>query len=108
MTFRPKCDFCQKKSDIYVKNNDQTKITFVVVATSKKLNMNLVLDLETNGFLDKDNLVIHCIICKDIETHEVYRYNPDNLHDCLDLLKKAKALISHNILGFDIQVLKRY
>ena len=54
--------------------------------------MNIVLDLETNGFLDKDNLVIHCIVCKDIETHQLYKYNPDNLNDCLDLLKKAKEL----------------
>ena len=28
MTFRPKCDFCQKKSDIFVKNNNQTKDYF--------------------------------------------------------------------------------
>ena len=27
--------------------------------------------------------------------------------DSLDLLKKATALIGHNILGFDIQVLKK-
>lgn len=69
--------------------------------------MNLVVDLETNGFLDKENLVIHCVVCKDIETHQVYKYNPNNLMDCLELLKKAKAIIGHNILGFDIPVLKR-
>jgi len=69
--------------------------------------MNIVLDLETNGFLDKDNLVIHCIVCKDIETHQVYTYNPNNLNDCLELLKKATAIIGHNVLGFDIPVLKR-
>jgi len=69
--------------------------------------MKFVLDLETNGFLDRDNLVIHCIVFKDIETHQVYKFNPDNLNDCLELLNKAEALIGHNILGFDIQVLKR-
>ena len=69
--------------------------------------MNIVLDLETNGFLDKDNLVIHCIVCKDIETHQLYKYNPDNLNGCLDLLKKAKAIIGHNVLGFDIPVIKK-
>jgi len=69
--------------------------------------MNIVLDLETNGFLDRDNLVIHCIVCKDIETHQVYTYNPNNLNDFLELLNKAKAIIGHNILGFDLPVLKR-
>jgi len=28
MTFRPKRDFCQKKSDIFVTNNDKTKDYF--------------------------------------------------------------------------------
>jgi DNA polymerase I len=69
--------------------------------------MKIVLDLETNGFLDKENLIIHCIVCKDIETHEVYRYNPNNLNDCLELLNKTEAIIGHNVLGFDIPVLKR-
>ena len=69
--------------------------------------MKIILDLETNGFLDKENLVIHCIVCKDIETHEVYRYNPDNLNDCLELLNKVDVIIGHNVLGFDIPVLKR-
>ena len=58
----------------------------MVVATQSKLNMNLVLDLETNGFLEKDRQSsLYCILCKDIETNQVYRYNPDNLNDCLDL-----------------------
>ena len=69
--------------------------------------MKIVLDLETNGFLDKDNLVIHCIVCKDIETHQVYTFNPDNLNDCLEFLNNVEVIIGHNVLGFDIPVLKR-
>ena len=69
--------------------------------------MKLVVDLETNGFLDKDNLVIHCIVCKDIETNQVYSYNPNNLMDSLELLNKAEAIIGHNIQGFDVPVLKK-
>lgn len=69
--------------------------------------MDLILDLETNGFLDKDNLVIHCIVCKDIKTEQVYKYNPNNLTDCLQLLNKAELIVGHNIVGFDIPVLKK-
>ena len=69
--------------------------------------MKLVLDLETNGFLDKDDLVIHCIVCKEIETGEVYKYTPNNLMDSLELLKKAEVIIGHNVLAFDIPVLKK-
>jgi len=69
--------------------------------------MEIILDLETNGFLDRDNLVIHCIVCKDIKTGKVYSYNPDNLMDSLQLLNKAEVIIGHNVLGFDIPVLKR-
>lgn len=69
--------------------------------------MKLIIDLETNGFLDKKDLVIHCIVFKDIETGEVYSYNPNNLNDALELLNKADVLIGHNITNFDIKVLKK-
>lgn len=68
--------------------------------------MKLIIDLETNGFLDTLD-TIHCIVCKDITTDEVYSFNPDNLNDSLDLLNKATALIGHNILSFDIPALKK-
>ena len=69
--------------------------------------MKLIIDLETNGFLDKLD-VIHCIVCKDIETNKVYSYNPDNLFESLKLLKKATLLIGHNIQGFDLPAIKKY
>ena len=68
--------------------------------------MKLVIDLETNNLLDKLDR-IHCIVVKDIETNEVYKYNPDNLNDGLKLLKKATVLIGHNIQGFDIPALDK-
>lgn len=68
--------------------------------------MKLIIDLETNGFLDKLD-TIHCIVCKDIETNQVYQYNPDNLKDSLELLNKATTLIGHNIQGFDLPVLEK-
>ena len=57
--------------------------------------MKLILDLESNGFLDRLDR-IHCFVFKDIETQKVYSYNPDNLSNALELLKKATLLIGHN------------
>ena len=68
--------------------------------------MKLVIDVETNGFLDTLDTV-HCIVCKDIETGKVYEFNPDNLEAGLQLIKKATLLIGHSILGFDIPALNK-
>ena len=69
--------------------------------------MEIIIDLETNGFLDRDNLVIHCIVCKDINTNKVYSYNPNNINDALELLNKSSIIIGHNLIGFDVPVLEK-
>ena len=68
--------------------------------------MKLILDIETNGVLDVLD-TIHCMAFKDIETQKVYSYNPDQLEEGLQLLKKATLLIGHSVLGFDLQALKK-
>ena len=71
--------------------------------------MKLVLDVETNGFLDKlDDFKIHCMVFKDIETNKIYSFNPDQLNDGLQLLKKATLLIGHSVLGFDIPAIEQF
>ena len=66
--------------------------------------MNLVFDIETNGL---DASEIWCIVAKDIDTNKIYSYPPDKISDALELLEKSKILIGHNIVGFDIPVLKK-
>ncbi len=68
--------------------------------------MKLVIDVETNGFLDTLDK-IHCMVFKDIETGKIYSYNPDQLDEGLQLLKNAKLLIGHSILAFDIPALAK-
>ena len=69
--------------------------------------MKLGIDVETNGFLYKLDFKIHCMVCKDIDTGKVYSYNPDQLDEGLQLLKKATLLVGHSILGFDLPALER-
>ena len=61
-------------------------------------------DIETNGL---DASEIWCIVAKDIDTNKIYSYPPDKISDALELLEKSKILIGHNIVGFDIPVLKK-
>ena len=66
--------------------------------------MNLVFDIETDGL---DATLIWCIVAKDIDTNQVYAYPPEKIDEGLELLEKANILIGHNIVGFDIPVLKK-
>tara|TARA_X000001388_G_scaffold67880_1_gene55355 strand:+ start:4940 stop:6688 length:1749 start_codon:yes stop_codon:yes gene_type:complete len=64
----------------------------------------LVFDIETDG-LDPDN--IWCISTVNTETNEVISYGPDKLTDGVQYLKSADKLVGHNIIGYDIPVIKK-
>ena len=68
--------------------------------------MRLAFDIETNGLLDQLDLV-HCIVAKDIETGEVFSFNPTNIPHALELLSSAEELVGHNIMGFDLPALRK-
>jgi|APSaa5957512535_1039671.scaffolds.fasta_scaffold13435_1 DNA polymerase I len=81
--------------------------------------MELVFDLETNGLLDTVDKV-HCIglavvgakagqlYANEIGTFMNYEFNSyECLEDGLDLMKDADTLIGHNIIGYDLPVLKK-
>jgi len=68
--------------------------------------MKLIFDIETNGFLS-DCTVVHSIVVKDIETNQVYSYYGDKIGRGLMLLNGASLLVGHNILKFDLPVLKK-
>ena len=42
--------------------------------------MRLVVDIETNGFLDKLD-TIHCIVACDIDTKTIYRFDPAQIDE---------------------------
>ena len=65
--------------------------------------MNLIFDIETD---DLDATKIWCIVAKEVDG-KVYKFGPNQIEDAIDLLHSAKVLIGHNIIGFDLQILKR-
>jgi DNA polymerase I len=65
--------------------------------------MRYVFDLETDGLLE-DVTAIHCIVLKDIDTNEILKFKTD---DAVNNLRKASLIIGHNIIKYDIPVLKK-
>jgi len=63
-----------------------------------------VFDIETD---DIKATRIWCISLLDIDTEEQLTYGPSEIHEGLQMLKLADKLIGHNILGFDIPVIKK-
>ena len=64
----------------------------------------LVFDIETD---DLKATKLWCIVAQDLDSNEIYRFAPHQIESGLELLKSAEALIGHNIIGFDIPVLKK-
>lgn len=70
----------------------------------------LAFDIETNG-LYEDATTIHCLCLRDIDTGEHMScadkpgYTP--IKEGIEELKKATMLIGHNIISFDVPVLKK-
>jgi DNA polymerase I-like protein with 3'-5' exonuclease and polymerase domains len=68
----------------------------------------IVFDIETDGLFD-DATKVHCLVAKDVITKEVARFS--DIHEGLEYLKQAESkgitLSGHNIVGFDLPVLKK-
>ena len=66
--------------------------------------MNLVFDIETNGL---DPSKIFCISAIDVDTEEQKNFDINNISNGISYLMEADKLIGHNIIGFDIPVIKK-
>jgi len=65
--------------------------------------MNLVFDIETDGL---DASKIFCISALDVDTQEQKNFDINNISNGIAYLMQAEKLIGHNIIGFDIPVIK--
>ena len=66
--------------------------------------LSLVFDVETDSLKPTK---VWCIVAQDSDSGKVYKFAPHQLESGLELLKSADKLIGHNILGFDIPVIKK-
>ena len=66
--------------------------------------LSLVFDVETDSLKPTK---VWCIVAQDFDSGKIYKYAPHQLESGLELLKSADKLIGHNILGFDIPVIKK-
>lgn len=71
--------------------------------------MHLVFDLETDGLLD-DVTCIHCVGIYDLNADETYVFNDQGDQEpitrAVTMLEEADTVIGHNIIGYDLPVLK--
>lgn len=63
-----------------------------------------VFDIETDGL---DPTQIYCMSVFDTEEQAQFNFKPDTISEGLKLLDNADKLIGHNIIGFDIPVIKK-
>jgi DNA polymerase I len=66
----------------------------------------LVFDTEANGLLDTVTKA-HCVCAIILETGAEVIFGPDQIKDGLTLLSQADVLIGHNILRYDLPMLKK-
>ena len=66
----------------------------------------LIFDLESDG-LYNNVTKIHCLVIYDIQSGNTFSYGPDAIDNAINHLDSADVLIGHNILFYDIPVLKK-
>jgi len=66
-----------------------------------------VFDIEADG-LYREATKIHCIVIKDLQTNEVFKYYDQSLSSATDKLDEYEELIGHNIAGYDLQMLLKH
>ena len=68
--------------------------------------MRIAWDIETNGFLQVLDRV-HCLVARDIETDEVFKFRPGQIEDGARLLQEAELCVAHNGFKFDLFAMRK-
>ena len=68
--------------------------------------MKLVFDIEADNLL-QDATQVWCIVAVDVDTDQLYTFEPDSINEGLSLLADAEELIGHNIIDYDLRLLKK-
>ena len=71
----------------------------------------IVFDIETDGLLN-DCTQIHCLVAYDTEAKDTYTYSDSGTQEPVvrgvQLLADAVCIAGHNIIGYDIPVLRKF
>ena len=81
--------------------------------------MEITLDIESSGLLNEDSLLyplfklkstykVHCVVCQDLETKEIFKFYQDSLGELKEFLAGVTKIVGHNLIDFDLPVLKLY
>ena len=77
--------------------------------TTSKMTTELLFDLESTGLLRRGS-TIHCIVMRNMAADgepEIFDYKPERaIIQGIKALERADVLIGHNILGYDIPLIK--
>lgn len=72
--------------------------------------MNLIFDIETDGFLDKVS-TIHCLVIHDLTEDKTYTFNNEGNQEPIvrgvQLLADAESICGHNIIAYDNPVITK-
>ena len=66
----------------------------------------LIFDIETNGLYDEAT-ELFCVAIHDVVRNETIGYGPESIDRAIDRLANATCLIGHNIIFYDLPVLKK-
>ncbi len=66
----------------------------------------IIFDIEADHLLP-DVTKVHCMVLKNLKTGNVVRIEPDNIQVGLGILQGAEAIGGHNIMAYDLPVLKK-
>lgn len=66
----------------------------------------LIFDLETDGFLESVTKV-HSLVIHDVGTGKLHSFGPGQIDDGLAMLETADCIVGHNIIKYDIPVLRK-
>ena len=66
----------------------------------------IIFDIETDGLLEEATKV-HCIVMFDTESEFTSKFGPTEIKGALEILRDADAIGGHNIMAYDLPVLKK-
>ena len=68
--------------------------------------MKYILDIETDNLLD-DVTTIHCVVLRDVDSFDTLSFHGEEIKECVHIMENADQLIGHNLIAYDLPVLKK-